>query len=218
MNEARRLNLDASTPSGGDSDAMTALEACMLYAAASLDRPITLAALQAAQSGAQGSVTLRDAITAAERAGIQAGFGKRALKDFDTSLTPAILILDEDRAVVLEDVLADGRVAIFDPALGQGVGVISRDKLEGVYTGYALLMRAEHREDIALNATGRQGHWFWSTLAENRWAYSQVLLAAVLANFLSLSTSLFIMVVYDRVLPNEAIESLIALTVGVGIA
>lgn len=50
------------------------------------------------------------------------------------------------------------------------------------------------------------------------WAYTQVILAAMLANFLSLSTSLFIMVVYDRVLPNEAIESLIALTIGVGIA
>lgn len=218
MNEARGIGLN-STPAGtGQSDDMTPLEACMLHAAASLDRPMTLAALQAAQSGAQGSVTLRDAITAAERAGLQAGFGRRALKDFDTSLTPAILILDEDRAVVLEDVLADGRLAIFDPALGQGVGVIARDKLDAVYTGFALLMRAEHREDIALNATGRQGHWFWSTLAENRWAYSQVLLAAVLANFLSLSTSLFIMVVYDRVLPNEAIESLIALTIGVGIA
>ncbi|PZX38924.1 ATP-binding cassette subfamily C protein LapB [Roseinatronobacter thiooxidans] len=218
MNEQRDIEPYATAPTGTEPDDMTALEACALHVAASLDRPMTLAALQAAQSGAKGSVTLRDVITAAERAGLQAGFGRRALKDFDTSLTPAILILDEDRAVVLEDVLADERLALFDPALGQGVGVIAREKLDAAYTGFALLMRAEHREDIALNATGRQGHWFWSTLAENRWAYSQVLLAAVLANFLSLSTSLFIMVVYDRVLPNEAIESLIALTVGVGIA
>jgi len=39
-----------------------------------------------------------------------------------------------------------------------------------------------------------------------------------LTNLLGLSTSLFIMVVYDRVVPNEAIESLIALTIGVLIA
>ncbi|ATX65669.1 type I secretion system permease/ATPase [Roseinatronobacter bogoriensis] len=218
MNETLEIGRDASVPTSADAEGMTSLEACMLHVAASLDRPITLAALQAAQSGTHGVVTLRDAITAAERAGLQAGFGRRALKDFDPSLTPAILILDDDRAVVLEDVLADGQLAVFDPALGQGVGILARDKLDAAYTGFALLMRAEHREDIALNATGRQGHWFWSTLAENRWAYSQVLLAAVLANFLSLSTSLFIMVVYDRVLPNEAIESLIALTIGVGIA
>ena len=214
MNDARAVTLGAGAQ---DAD-LSALEACLLHATASLDRPMTLAALRAAQSGAQGGVTLRDAITAAERAGVQAGFGKRPLKAFDATLTPTILMLNDDRAVVLEDVLPNGDLAIYDPALGQGLGRIALDKLDAVYTGYALLLRAEHREDIALNATGRQGHWFWSTLAENRWSYSQVLLAAVLANFLSLSTSLFIMVIYDRVLPNEAIESLIALTVGVGIA
>lgn len=197
---------------------MTALEACILHAASLLDRPITLAALQSAQTGAQGSLTLRDAITALERGGIQSGFGARKLKDFDTTLTPAILILDAERAVVLEAVLPNGDFAVHDPALGQGVGRLAREKLDAVYSGYALLLRAEHRDDIALNTAGRQGHWFWSTLADGKWAYTQVILAAVIANILGLSTSLFIMVVYDRVLPNEAIESLIALTVGVGIA
>lgn len=61
-------------------------------------------------------------------------------------------------------------------------------------------------------------HWFFSALADNRWIYFQVILAAALTNLLGLSTSLFIMVVYDRVLPNEAIESLVALTAGVGLA
>lgn len=215
MTEARVVKLGVAERA---EDAMSALETCLLHAAASLDRPITLSALQAAQSGAQGGATIRDAITAAERAGLQAGFGRRALHAFDNALTPAILILDGDRAVVLEAVLPGGRLAIHDPALGQGIGEIALQTLEPVYTGFALLLRPEHRDDIALNASGRQGHWFWATLAQNRWAYSQVLLAAILANFLSLSTSLFIMVVYDRVLPNEAIESLIALTLGVGIA
>ncbi|TVP68861.1 MAG: type I secretion system permease/ATPase [Rhodobacteraceae bacterium] len=217
MTEARVVKLGAAERSA-EQDQMSALDACILHVATLLDRPMTLSALQAVQTSAQGATSLRDAITAAERAGIQAGFGRRALTAFDSSLTPAILILDGDRAVVLEDVLPDGTLAIHDPVLGQGVGRLTRDKLDPVYTGYALLMRAEHRDDIARRVAGRQGHWFWSTLAENRWAYSQVLLAAILANFLSLSTSLFIMVVYDRVLPNEAIESLIALTLGVGIA
>ncbi|GIR86544.1 MAG: hypothetical protein CM15mP86_00030 [Gammaproteobacteria bacterium] len=43
-------------------------------------------------------------------------------------------------------------------------------------------------------------------------------MAAAVSNFLGLSSSIFIMVVYDRVVPNQAIESLIALTVGVLIA
>lgn len=217
MSDPRIVTL-GTAGTGGDAAEMSQLEACLLHVAASLDRPMTLAAIQSAQAGTQGAATLRDAITAAERAGIQVGFGRRALAAFDASLTPAILILNDDRAVVLEDVLAGGDLAIFDPALGEGAGRIARDKLEAVYTGYALLLRPEHRDDIALTASGRQGHWFWATLAENRWAYTQVLMAAIIANFLSLSTALFIMVVYDRVLPNEAIESLIALTIGVGLA
>lgn len=221
MTEARVVRLeqgDHGADQTGGSDDVTPLEACLLHVASTLDRPTTLAALHAAQSGAQGSLTVRDAIVAAERAGIQAAFGKRRLKDFDGTLTPAILLLDDSRAVVLHEVLPGGRLAVFDPALGEGLGEVAFDAVEAVYSGYALLMRAEHREDIALQGSGRQGHWFWSTLAQNRWAYTQVILAAILANFLGLSTSLFIMVVYDRVLPNEAMESLIALTFGVGIA
>src|SRR6056297_3508160 len=177
-------------------DAMTPLEACMLHAAAHLDRPITLAALHAAQSS-DGSDRLgvRDVMTAAQRAGVQAAFGARKLRGFDAMLTPAILLLRDE-----------------------GTGQIARAELEQAYTGYAILLRAEHRDDMAATAMGRQGHWFWSALAANKWSYTQVLMAAVVANFLGLTTSIFIMVVYDRILPNEATESLIALTFGVGIA
>ncbi|MGB1235720.1 MAG: ABC transporter transmembrane domain-containing protein [Planktomarina sp.] len=45
-----------------------------------------------------------------------------------------------------------------------------------------------------------------------------VLLAALFSNILGLATSLFVMVVYDRVLPNRAVESLYALAIGVAIA
>ena len=56
-------------------------------------------------------------------------------------------------------------------------------------------------------------------MRQSKWTYGQVILAAAVSNFLGLSTSLFIMVVYDRVwTPNQAIESLIALTIGVLIA
>ena len=60
--------------------------------------------------------------------------------------------------------------------------------------------------------------WFWGSLSKSKFLYFQVIIAAMLTNFLGLSSSIFIMVVYDRVVPNEAIESLIALTIGVLIA
>ena len=44
------------------------------------------------------------------------------------------------------------------------------------------------------------------------------MVAAMVSNFLSLSTALFTMTVYDRIIPNGAFESLIALSIGVVIA
>ncbi|MFB9150071.1 type I secretion system permease/ATPase [Roseovarius ramblicola] len=200
-------------------DETSPLEACLLHAAAFLDRPMTLAALHAVQSSeAEGSLGVREAITAAERAGMQAAFGARPLRDFDAALTPAILLMEGGRAVVLHGLADEDRLAIYDPLLGEGIGEVPRAEIAESYAGHAILLRREHREDILATTEGRRGHWFWSALAANRWSYTQVLLAAVLANFLGLTTSIFIMVVYDRVLPNEATESLIALTIGVGIA
>jgi ATP-binding cassette subfamily C protein LapB len=48
--------------------------------------------------------------------------------------------------------------------------------------------------------------------------FSWIAIAALLSNVLGLATSLFVMVVYDRVLPNQATQSLYALAIGVGVA
>ena len=60
-------------------------------------------------------------------------------------------------------------------------------------------------------------HWFWSAFAEHRGIYYKVMLAATLVNFMSVGSSIFIMVVYDRVVPNSAYESLYALTMGMAL-
>lgn len=57
-------------------------------------------------------------------------------------------------------------------------------------------------------------HWFWGSFHQNWWTYSQIILAAIMINFFSLGSSIFIMTVYDRVIPNNAVESLVALCIG----
>ncbi len=197
---------------------MTALESCMIHIGKTLDRPLTLAALHDAQSGSFGDLTVRDAIEAGRRAGLQVGFGAQKLCALDDTLIPAILLLEGDRAIVYLGRARHGEMKIFDPAMGDGVGEISEQKLRDSYTGYSLLFRPEHRFETSRTAAGGKGHWFWSALLANRWSYGQVALAAALTNILGLSTSVFIMIVYDRVLPNEATSSLIALTGGVCLA
>jgi len=57
-------------------------------------------------------------------------------------------------------------------------------------------------------------HWFWGKVFYHKAIYWRVGLAGGMVNFLSIASSIFIMVVYDRVIPNGAFSSLYALTIG----
>jgi len=60
-------------------------------------------------------------------------------------------------------------------------------------------------------------HWFKTAFSANKNLYSKVILASIMINLLSVASSIFIMVVYDRVIPNAAYSSLFALTIGMTI-
>ena len=57
--------------------------------------------------------------------------------------------------------------------------------------------------------------WLARPLLASRGAYGQVALAAAFINLFALATSLFSMTVYDRVVPNNATNSLVVLSTGV---
>lgn len=59
--------------------------------------------------------------------------------------------------------------------------------------------------------------WLMEPMRRNRSVYLKVALAAVIINIFGLLTALFTMTVYDRVVPNNATSSLIALSIGLGI-
>lgn len=201
-----------------DRPRLTSFEACLLNIAATLERPLTLATIQAAQTGADGDLTIRDIVAVAQNTGLQAGYGERHITKFDETLAPALLLMVENKAVVYHGRAKNGALLVFDPDLGEGIGEVSEEQLTETYTGYAVLFRRNYTDELDAGNAPCRGHWFCAALSANRWTYIQVALAAALANLLGLSTSIFIMVVYDRVLPNEATESLIALTAGVALA
>ena len=60
-----------------------------------------------------------------------------------------------------------------------------------------------------LNAlTVSREHWFFGPVLSCKKVYLQVIFASVLINLFALASSLYIMTVYDRVVPNNAIDSL----------
>ena len=60
--------------------------------------------------------------------------------------------------------------------------------------------------------TTKRDHWFFGPVLNCKAIYLQVMWASVLINIFALASSVYIMTVYDRVVPNNAIESLWALT------
>jgi len=63
-----------------------------------------------------------------------------------------------------------------------------------------------------------RGHWLWSTVRRFWGAWSQVVIVALFVNLLALALPIFVMNVYDRVIPYNAIPTLWALAAGVALA
>tara|TARA_B100001029_G_scaffold22183_1_gene15059 strand:- start:6004 stop:7707 length:1704 start_codon:yes stop_codon:yes gene_type:complete len=63
----------------------------------------------------------------------------------------------------------------------------------------------------------KKEHWFWGSVRDSKAIYVQMFLASLFINFMGLMSVFYIMTVYDRVIPNSAYSSLIALTIGMGV-
>ena len=61
----------------------------------------------------------------------------------------------------------------------------------------------------------QEGHWFWGAVKSQRGQYMQVIVASIFINIFALVSAFYVMTIYDRVIPNDARESLLALTLGV---
>ena len=94
------------------------------------------------------------------------------------------------------------------------------EDLSAIYSGNAFFVRPTFRQDDragpALLEKGRD--WFWSALKANKSIYAEVMLGAIMINIFALVSPLFVMNVYDRVVPNNATDTLWVLAIGVTLA
>lgn len=154
----------------------------------------------------------------AKRAGFAARLIKRDLNELSELLLPCILILKNRNACVLESIdKENNRARVIFPEIGDGEEWIDLDRLKEEYIGFSFLLKREFKKrslPLRLIKAG-ESHWFWGTLARSKEIFISVLLASVLINLFVVATPLFTMNVYDRVVPNDAMETLWVLAVGV---
>lgn len=154
---------------------------------------------------------------AAKRAGMASKLMSRELADIEPALLPVVLLLNDAEACLLVGWQDDGNTAqVIFPELGEAATTLPRAQLQSRYAGTVIFARPEFRFDRRAPEVGRvaRRHWFWGALAENLPVYRDVLLAAGLINVFALAMPLFIMNVYDRVVPNQAVETLWMLAIG----
>jgi ATP-binding cassette subfamily C protein LapB len=157
----------------------------------------------------------------AQRAGFASRLTKRPLKDIPALLLPCILVLKDRKACILEEIDHDrGKAKIILPEVGEGQEWIPLHKLNEQYLGFAFLLKREYKKsefEDKQQGSVRKGHWFWGTLTRSLGIYGSVILASVMVNLFVLATPMFTMNVYDRVIPNNAQETLWVLAIGVAI-
>lgn len=168
----------------------------------------------------QGRLTPSLFERAASRAGLVSRVVFQSPLETEAQLLPALVLLEDDKACILLGWSEDRQSAqVIYPELNESALEIPAEELAQKSSGALILCRPRFRFDQRSPRTGtsRRGHWFWSAIRANTAIYRDVLLAAFFINVFALALPLFTMNVYDRVVPNAALETLWMLAAGVAL-
>ena len=174
----------------------------------------SVAAVREAVETPHSTYTPAEAVDALSNLGFKASFGNLKLKQLTPELFPLIALFKNGKAVILKTAEDGFQIQVVDGSGKEKILTLSTEEFKQEFSGYVILATELNKRE----RDERDGHWFFSAFRKSKWLYVQVMIAAMVSNFLSLSTSLFTMTVYDRIIPNGAFESLIALSIGVIIA
>lgn len=191
---------------------------CLVVLTQLFGHPYTKESLTAGMPLVDNCLTPSLFIRSAKRANLSARSVSKKLKNISSLVLPAVLLLQDNQACVLTSINhKEGKACIILPETGTGEEVIELEKLEQLYSGYALFVKSIHKFEKRASEHGleKPRSWFWGTVLKYKSNYIQIGVASLLINLFAIASPLFVMNVYDRVVPNNAIETLWALAVGV---
>lgn len=153
--------------------------------------------------------------------GFENSLAKRPLNNIPSLSTPLILILKDNEAAILISISGTAEQQRFRIRQSRHTEVeLDFSELNQRYLGYCWFIKpkttSDTRSDLPQYTLPKA--WFWKVIAQFKIYYFQIIIATILINFLALLSSLYVMQVYDRVIPNQSYETLTALSIGVVIA
>ncbi len=151
----------------------------------------------------------------AHRAGLSATPSTKPASEVKASMLPALILAADGDAIVVLHRQGD-EFECWMPAI-HGTKMIARDQLEADFPGHWFFLRPLLYFDKRglLYYVPETTGWFWSAFRENRWIYGWGVVATAIANILAAAIPFYTMAVYDRVVPNNAINSLWVLTTAI---
>jgi len=155
---------------------------------------------------------------AAEKAGLKSSLLKRPISQISPLQLPMIILLSNQGSCIIDQFSKDRLQAkIIMPAEEAVEQWVDMDVLESEYIGYGFMVKKafEYNDESSRTLHLDQKHWFWSTVKLSTGAYKDVLYASFLINLFVLASQMFTMNVYDRVVPNNAIETLWVFAIGI---
>lgn len=209
---------------------------CLQIVSGLYGRRISTTALAAGLPIPKDGVTPNLFVRAAERADLSARMAEKSLEAIAIMPNlPCILVLEGAQACLVTEIsvpqnetrkLKKGRAhpdtvfKIILPETPDETREIPLRVLEKAYTGMVFFLRPVARlDDRAGPSEIEEGRdWFWSAIKENKPIYVEVMMAAVVINIFAAVSPLFVMNVYDRVVPNGAFGTLWVLVIGMTIA
>ncbi|MGE4422236.1 MAG: type I secretion system permease/ATPase [Pseudodesulfovibrio sp.] len=203
-----------------DIDFQPPLVICLSIISRLLGKPVSSATLKAGIPQQEGVITAASIVRSAERIGIKAKTVYREkLQSITKLVMPCILLLRGGNACVLLD-FTGNMARVIVPGHGMDETEIPISTLNEEYTGYSIFCHRASKLDkraseLKLLKTKR---WFWGVIAKFWPIYKHVIGASIMTNIIIIASPLFVMNVYDRVIPNNATETLWALAIGIAIA
>ncbi|EPT8453586.1 type I secretion system permease/ATPase, partial [Vibrio fluvialis] len=155
---------------------------------------------------------------AAERAGLVAKENRSALQAIPHLVFPVVLLLKSGEACVLSSINEEKQEAeIVTAESGMVPVAYPLAELAERYIGRYFMVKKQFRFDERSPEVlkTRHGHWFWGTIWQSKRIYRDVLVASVLINLFAIAAPMFTRLVYDKVVPNLAFETLWVLASGV---
>ena len=156
--------------------------------------------------------------TAAERARLDTQFIQCGLHKIKNATLPVVLLLADGTSCLLVDKNEEyGRILLMET--GSGLNSIKLNELENLYGGYAIFVKplynfSQRSQDTLVK---QDKHWLLRSVFKAWPMYIEIMFGSALVNLFAIAMPLFVMNVYDRVVPNQAIETLWVLASGVAI-